>query len=48
VLNVGLFSLLIRMWYRRASDGRYILGAIALTAVYLFSYFFLLPTVDCP
>jgi hypothetical protein len=48
VLNVGVFVLLIRAWYRKASSGRYIIGAIGLTAVYLISYFYLLPTVDCP
>jgi len=48
LLNVGLFVLLIRLWHRKASERRYLLGLIALTAAYLCSYFFLLPTVDCP
>jgi len=48
VLNVGVFLLLIGTWYRKASPGRYLIGATALTAIYLLSYFFLLPTVDCP
>ena len=48
ILNVAAFSLLIRAWYRRASRERYVIGALALTGFYLLSYFFLLPTVDCP
>jgi hypothetical protein len=48
VLNVAVFSLIVRAWYRRASQDRYVLGALALTVAYLISYFYLLPTVDCP
>ena len=48
LLNVAVFCALVRVWYRKASQGRYIWGALALTGFYLLSYFFLLPTVDCP
>src|SRR4051812_6224637 len=48
VLNVGLFSVLVRAWYRRAPKDRYVIGALGITIAYLASYFFLLPTMDCP
>jgi hypothetical protein len=48
LLNVGFFGALIRVWYRRASEERYVIGALGITAAYLISYFLLLPTVNCP
>jgi hypothetical protein len=47
-LNVAAFCGLLRLWYRKTSESRYVWGALALTSVYLVSYFYLLPTVDCP
>jgi hypothetical protein len=47
-LNVAAFCALLRLWYRKASERRYVWGALALTALYLLSYFILLRTGPCP
>ncbi|HYR78658.1 MAG TPA: hypothetical protein VEO55_01555 [Candidatus Dormibacteraeota bacterium] len=48
LLNIATFSALIRLWYVKASQERYLWGALALTGLYLLSHFFLLPTAGCP
>jgi len=47
-LNVVLFAAIFRGWYTRASEGRYVIGALVLAAGYLLSYFLLLPSAGCP
>jgi hypothetical protein len=46
-LDVGVFFFLVRLWYRRASEERYLVGLLGMTAAYLISYFIGLPG-DCP
>jgi len=46
-LDVGVFFMLVRAWYRRASADRYLIGVLGITAVYLVSYAVRLPGV-CP
>ena len=47
-LNVGAFSLLMRLWHRKAPREWFVVGLIAWTALYVTSYFFFFPTRDCP
>jgi len=46
--NVAAFSALLRLWYRKSSTRWFVFGALALTGLYLASYFFFFPTRDCP
>ena len=48
VFNVGAFLLLSRVWYRRAPHRWFVVGLVAITALYVTSYFFFFPTRDCP
>src|SRR5438552_4119550 len=47
LLNVGVFAALIRVWFVNAPRKWFVVGLLALTAIYLASYFFLFPTRDC-
>ncbi len=47
-LNAGVYTLLVVFWYRRGPERWHVVGLLGLTVVYLVSYFFLFPTVDCP
>jgi hypothetical protein len=48
LFNVGVFVLLIRFWKRRAPARWHLIGLVALTVLYLASYFYFFPTRDCP
>ena len=48
LFNVGAFVLLTRLWKRNAPERWYVAGLLSITALYLASYFFLLPTRDSP
>jgi hypothetical protein len=48
VLNVAAFCLIVRLWYRKAPDKWYGTGVIVWTVLYITSYFFFFPTLDCP
>jgi hypothetical protein len=48
LLNVGVFAAFVRVWFVNAPRKWFVVGLLALTALYLTSYFFLFPTRDCP
>jgi len=47
-LSVVVFGVPALVWYRKAPRSWYVAGVLTWTGLYLVSYFFLLPTSDCP
>jgi len=48
LLNAVVFVAPALVWYRKAPRNWYVAGVLTWTGLYLLSYFFLLPTPDCP